>query len=188
MTLIAYHHQGSDTKAHCTLDTFAACFSLPETQVPREKDSHAAHNTLREIASEMVARRASVDKTMPQEASARGTSREHIVKARAAHAQPHGVTAQPSHEVTLWSAFIVTPCKNSDNTHFSMKSSHPRAAARKKKRSARHLALKVALKMGHAPDSAVPGAPGAGGDWPPHALPIAACTFFRGSTTARVTP
>ena len=28
MALIAYHHQGSDTKAHCTLDTFVACFSL----------------------------------------------------------------------------------------------------------------------------------------------------------------
>ena len=28
MTLIAYVHRGSDTKAHCTLDTFVACFSL----------------------------------------------------------------------------------------------------------------------------------------------------------------
>ena len=28
MALIAYHQQGSDTKAHCTLDTFVACFSL----------------------------------------------------------------------------------------------------------------------------------------------------------------
>ena len=32
MALIANHHQGSDTKAHCTLDTFVACFSLSERQ------------------------------------------------------------------------------------------------------------------------------------------------------------